>query len=143
MWTFEVCHLELILYIIHFLCGMFTQTSSIFPLWLPFGSCLCEVAWCGFSLICIPIYYVRNHLFPFILTMALPVGSNNWNYQQTSLKKWCFNSYLLPFASLWWSWYCTSFLYTTDRYLYILLVLRSDTSNCGGLCRPSSHWLLR
>ena len=85
MWTFEVCHLDLILYIIHFLCGMFTRTSSIFPLWLPFGSCLSEVAWCGFSLICIPIYYVRNHLFPFILTMALPVGSNNWNYQQTSL----------------------------------------------------------
>ena len=35
------------------------------------------------------IYYVRNHLFPFILTLALPVGSNNWNYQQTSFKIWC------------------------------------------------------
>ena len=42
-----------------------------------------------------------------------------------------------------WSWSWSSFLYTTERYLYILLVLTSDTSNCGGFCRPSSHWLLR
>ena len=40
MWTFEVCHLDLILYIIYFLCGMFAQTSSNFPLRLSFGSCL-------------------------------------------------------------------------------------------------------
>ena len=44
MWTFEVCHLELIVYIIHFLCGMFSQTSSNFLfviLWLLFAwACL-------------------------------------------------------------------------------------------------------
>ena len=57
-----------------------------FPLWLYFGSCLGEFAWCGFSLIWISIYYVRNHLFHFILTMALPVGLNNWNYQQTLVR---------------------------------------------------------
>ena len=57
-----------------------------FSLWLSFGFCLCEFAWCGFSLICISIYYLRNHLFHFILTMTLPVGLNSWNYQQTLLK---------------------------------------------------------
>ena len=142
MWTFEVCHLDLILYIIYFLCGMCAQTSSNFPLWLPFGSCLCDFAWCGFSLISISIYYVRNHLFHFILTMALPVGSNNWNYQQTFFNM-AFKFLPLAICFLLWSWSWSSFLYTTERYLYILLVLTSDTSNCGGLCRPSSHWLLR
>ena len=57
-----------------------------FSLWLLFGSCLCEFVWYGFSQICILIYYLRNHLFHIILTMALPVGLNSWNYQQTLLK---------------------------------------------------------
>ena len=57
-----------------------------FPFWLSFGSCLCEFAWCGFSLIHFSMYYWRNHLFHFILTMALPVGLNSWNDQQTLLK---------------------------------------------------------
>ena len=129
MWTFEVCHLDLILWIISFLCGMFARTSSNFSFWLPFGSCLREFAWCGFSLICIPIYFWRNYLFHIILTMALPVGSNSWNYQQTFFEIkhhisyfLCFISYLLPFACLLWSWSWTSFRYTTEKYLYILLV---------------------
>ena len=57
-----------------------------FAFQLSFGSCLCEFAWYGFSLICNPIYYLRNHLFHIILTMALLVGLNSWNYQQTLLK---------------------------------------------------------
>ena len=111
--------------------------------WLSFGSCLHGLAWCGFSLICISIYYVRNHLFPFILTMALPVGSNNWNYQQTSLKK---NGVLIPiFCHL---LVCGevglvhhSFIPPRNISIYSLS-MTSDTSNCGGFCRPSSHWLL-
>ena len=84
MWTFEVCHLDLILWIILFLCCMFARTSSNF-----LCGCLLAlvcVSLLGFSLICISIYYLRNHLFHFILTMALPVGLNSWNYQQTLLK---------------------------------------------------------
>ena len=71
----------------------FDIISYLIPMWhvgsnkfqisflLSFGSCLCEFAWCGFSLICISTYYLRNHLFHIILTMALPVGLNSWNYQ--------------------------------------------------------------
>ena len=110
--------------IINYLIPMWHDGSNmfIFPFWLTFGSCLCEFAWCGLSLISISIYYVRNHLFHLILTMALPVGSNSWNYQQTFFKIWHFNSYLLPYAYLLWSWSWTSFLYATKKYLNILLV---------------------
>ena len=69
-----------------------------FPLWLSFGSCLGEFAWCGFSLICIPYVLWETILFHLILTMALPVGSNSWNYQQTFFNIWRLNSYLLPYA---------------------------------------------
>ena len=114
-----------------------------FPLWLSFGSCLGEFAWCGFSLIWISIYYVRNHLFHSILIMALPVGLNNWNYQQTLVK--CGGLFLISCHMLIccedWSW--SSFLYTTEKYLHILLVMTSDSNNCGGFCRPSSLWPLR
>ena len=74
--------------IVHYLFPMWHVCSNKFqfPLWLSFGSCLGEFAWCGFSLICISIYCVINHLFHFILTMALPVGLNNWNYQQTLVR---------------------------------------------------------
>ena len=34
-----------------------------------------------------------------------------------------FKSYLLPYAYLLWNWSSISFLYTTEKYLYILLVL--------------------
>ena len=86
MWTFEV--LPLRFDIINYIVPMWHVSSNKFQFyfWLSFGSCLCEFAWCGFSLICISIYYMRNHLFHFILTMALPVGLNNWNYQQTLVK---------------------------------------------------------
>ena len=47
---------------------------------------VCEFAWHGLSLICISIYYLINHLFHIILTMALSVGFNSWKYQQTLLK---------------------------------------------------------
>ena len=104
-------------------CSNKFQFSFVVTLWFLFVW-LCLVWFFSYMH---SIYFVRNHLFHLILTMALPVGSNSWNYQ-------CF---------LLWSWSWSSFLYTTERYLYVLLVLTSDTSNCGGLCRPSSHWLLR
>ena len=122
IWTFEVFPLRFD--ILNYLIPMWYVCSNKFhfSFWLSFGSCLFEFAWCGFSLISISIYYVGNHLFHLILTMALPVGSNSWNYQQTVFKIWCFISYLLPYAYLLWSWSWTSFLYTTEKYLYILLV---------------------
>ena len=118
------------------------SSKSLFYVWLSFGYCLCEFAWCGSSLICISICYLRNHLFPFILTMALPVSSNNWNYQQTCLK----NGVLIPiFCHL---LVCGgvglvhhSFIPLRNFSIYSLS-MTSDTSNCGGFCRPSSHWLL-
>ena len=74
--------------IVIYLIPMWHVCSNKFQssFWLSFGSCLCEFAWCDFSLICISIYYLRNHLFHIILTVALPVGLNSWNYQQTLLK---------------------------------------------------------
>ena len=108
--------------IVNYLIPMWHVCSNKFQFyfWLPFGSCLCEFPWYGFSLICIPIYYLRNHLFHIILTMALPVGSNSWNYQQTLLKIRCFISYPLP--------YVLSheddlvYLYSPRKYFLILIV---------------------
>ena len=93
-----------------------------FSLWLSFGSCLCKFVWCGSSLICISICYLRNHLFHIILTMALPVGLNSWNYQQTYFFKiWCLISYLLPYDLS-----CEDdlgYLYSPEKYFRILIVL--------------------
>ena len=44
-----------------------------FSLWLSFGSCLCEFAWCGFSNMHFHILFEKPFV-PFILTMALPVA---------------------------------------------------------------------
>ena len=84
---------------------MFAQTSSNFPLWLSFGSCLGEFAWCGFPLISIFIYYVRNHLFHLILTMACRlvriVETTNKPFFEIKRLISQFsrsNSYLLPYA---------------------------------------------
>ena len=83
--------------IVHYLFPMRHVYSNKFQFsfWLSFGSCLCEFGWCGFSIICTSIYYLRNHLFHIILTMALPVGLNSWNYQQTLSK---YGVYFLSFA---------------------------------------------
>ena len=62
-------------------CSNKFHSSFLVIFWLLFV----WVAWCGFSLICISIYCLRNHLFHIILTMVLPVGLNSWNYQQTLL----------------------------------------------------------
>ena len=110
--------------IVHYLfpmwhvCSNKFQFSFVVVFWLLFGW-VCLV-WFFSNMY--SIYFVRNHLFHLILTMALPVGSNSWNYQQTLFKIWCFISYLLPYACLLWSWSWTSFLYTTEKYLNILLV---------------------
>ena len=91
-----------------------------FSFWLPFGSCLCEFAWCGFSLIFISIYYLRNHLFHFILTMALPVGLK-LKLPTNFIKIWCFISYLLPYDLS-----CEDdlgYLYSSGKYFLILIVL--------------------
>ena len=86
MWTFEV--LPLWVDIVNYLVPMWHVSSNKFhfSFWLSFGSCLCEFAWCGFLEYVFPYIIWGNHLFHIILTMALPVGSNSWNYQQTLLK---------------------------------------------------------
>ena len=86
MWTFEV--LPLGVDIVNYLVPMWHVSSNKFhfSFWLSFGSCLCEFAWCGFLEYVFPYIIWGNHLFHIILTMALPVGSNSWNYQQTLLK---------------------------------------------------------
>ena len=109
-----------IIYYLSYVACLLEQVpiSFVVVVWL-----LCvQVCLVWFYLICISIYYLRNHLFHLILTMALPVGSNSWNYQQTFYKIWCFISYLLPYACLLWSWSWTSFLYTTEKHLHIRLV---------------------
>ena len=135
MWTFEVCHLELIVYIIHFLCGMFSQTSSNF---------LFVILWLLFAWACLVWFFSNMHfhiLFekpfvPFILTMALPVGSNSWNYQPTFFQiknhipyLLCFISYLLPYALS-----CEDdlgYLYSPGKYFLILIVLGQLIFTCG------------
>ena len=82
----------------------------LFPMWHvcsnKFQFSFVVVSWLLFGWVCLvwffsnmySIYLVRNHLFHLILTMALPVGSNCWNYQQTFVKIWRLNSYLLPYV---------------------------------------------
>ena len=84
--------------------------SYIFAMWHvcsnKFQFSFVVVSWLLFGWVCLvwffsnmySIYFVRNHLFHLILTMALPVGSNCWNYQQTFVKIWRLNSYLLPYV---------------------------------------------
>ena len=111
-----------------------------FSFWLSFGSCLCEFAWCGFSLIFISIYYLRNHLFHIILTLALPVGLNSWNYQQTFLKYGVL--FLIPCHVL----SCEDdlvYLYSPGNYFLMLIVLGQliFTFVVEYFC-SSSYWLL-
>ena len=105
--------------IVSYLISMWHVCSNKFQflLWLSFGSCLCEFAWCGFSLICISIYYLRKHLFHITLTMALPVGSNSWNYQQTLFKQKTAYEIL---RSDWSSDVCSSDLFFSNIRLHIL-----------------------
>ena len=93
-----------------------------FSFWSSFGSCLCEFAWCGFSLICFSYILWETILFHLILTMALLVGSNSWNYQQTFFQNMAFKFLPLAICFLLWSWSWSSFLYTTEKYLNMLLV---------------------
>ena len=130
--------------IINYLIPMWHVGSNkfLFPFCLSFGSCLCEFAWCGLPLIWFSIYYVRNHLFHIILTMALPVGLNSWNYQQTLSK---YGVLFLIFCHM--LVCCEVGLehhsYIPPRNISIYsLSMTSDTRNCGGFCRPSSYWLL-
>ena len=118
----------------------------LFPMWHvcsnKFHFSFVVVFWLLFGWVCLvwffsnmhSIYFVRNHLFHFILIMALPVGLNNWNYEQTLVK--CGGLFLISCHMLIgcedWSW--SSFLYTTEKYLHILLVMTSDSNNCGGFC---------
>ena len=128
---------------------MFARTIPI-SFWLSFGSCLGVFAWCGFSLICIPIYFWRNHLFHLILTMAWPVGSNSWNYQQTFFEiKRHISLFLRLFLISCHMLICCevglehhSIIPPRNISIYSLS-MTSDTSNCGEFFRPSSHWLLR
>ena len=88
----------------------FDIVHYLFPMWHvcsnKFQFSFVVVSWLLFGWVCLvwffsnmySIYFVRNHLFHLILTMALPVGSNCWNYQQTFVKIWRLNSYLLPYV---------------------------------------------
>ena len=62
------------------------QFSFVVVFWLLFGGVY--LVWFFSNMY--SIYFVRNHLFHFILTMALPVGLNNWNYQQNPCQNMAF-----------------------------------------------------
>ena len=98
--------------------------------WLSFGSCLCEFACYGFSLICISIYYLRNHLFHIILTMALSVGLNSWNYQQTFFLIRCFILLSLAICFILWGWPWI-FLLTGKIFPYTHCPWTFDMDICG------------
>ena len=116
--------------VINYLIPMWHVCSNKFQ--FPFGYLLalvCVSLLGVVSLICISIYLVRNHLFHIILTMALPGGSNGWNYQQTFLI-WCFYFLSLAICFILWGWPWISLL-TGKIFPYTHCPWTIDILICG------------
>ena len=128
MWTCEV--LPPIIDIVNYLIPLWhvSQTSSLFAktilFTLTFGSCLCWTFLVRLSPNMFAYIFLGNRLLQATLCSCFAWPREYLKLSRTSIYlNMAFKSYHLPYAYLLWNWSSISFLYTTEKYLYILLVL--------------------
>ena len=111
------CHLELILSIILFLCGMLLNQVPYFLICfldLVYDGC----SWYGFPKYVHIYHFWETKCFKLLLAVAL---HDRWTLKLSRIfiyLSMAFNSYPLPNAYLLWIWSLISFLYTTEKYLH-------------------------
>ena len=120
------CHLELIFFIILFLCGMLLKQVPYLLKWFCLITLLDLVcdghSWYGSPQICSHIL-LGNRLLQATLCSWFAWSREYLKLSRISIYlSMAFKSYPLPYAYLVWNWSSISFLYTTENYLYILLV---------------------